>query len=75
MNLIAPTIKIQDIESPKLRFQMRLTILNKEIRMLKDEIEKTDDAYWLGYLQNKLNKRLKSKDRILFGKGFELETL
>jgi hypothetical protein len=75
MNLTAPTIRIKEIESPQQRFQLRLTILNKEIKMFQSEIEKADDALWIAFLQNKINKRLKQKDRMLFGKAFELEKL
>ena len=74
MNLTAPT-KIIDLPTPAERFQARLYNLNKEIKMLSNELANTieTDTLWRMALTKKIAKREKTKNQMLFGFKFNLE--
>ena len=74
MNLTAPTRPI-DLPTPAERFQARLTNLNKEIKMLANELANTieTDTLWRMALTKKIAKREKTKNQMLFGFKFNLE--
>ena len=73
MNLTAPT-KIIDLPTPAERFQARLANINKEIKMLANELANTieTDTIWRMALTKKLAKREKTKNQMLFGYKFEI---
>ena len=74
MNLTAHTSPME-LETPAERFQARLTNLNKEIKMLANELANTieTDTLWRMALTKKIAKREKTKNQMLFGFKFNLE--
>ena len=75
MNLTAPINSIKDLPTAAERFQARLANINKEIKMLTNELANTieTDTLWRMNLTKKLAKRERTKSQMLFGYHFNLE--
>jgi hypothetical protein len=69
-------VHIKNIETYD-KHKFRLEICNNEIRLYQNELEKTptDNIKWREHLERRIQKKIKVKNQMLFGRSLDLEDL